>query len=157
MKYLEDPALVNVVLEGECLDHGSNGVGVDHSAAHDCRRVDSLKHKNWEPKIIKTANVQCPKVVASSGSRGGSTQLSSEPGGDLWRPQHSSRDGHCKMAVHPFGLVAFRNYSYSWQAFFSLDYYETLDFTEAKNLIQQKAQDRMYFKGKELSVQVYSN
>ena len=46
VKYLEDPALVNVVLEGECLDHGSNGVGVDHSAAHDCRRVDSLKHKN---------------------------------------------------------------------------------------------------------------
>jgi len=39
---LEDPALVNVVLEGECLDHGSNGVGVDHSAAHDCRRVDPL-------------------------------------------------------------------------------------------------------------------
>ena len=46
VKYLEDPALVNVVLEGECLDHGSNGVGVDHSAAHGYRRVDPLKHTN---------------------------------------------------------------------------------------------------------------
>ena len=38
--YLEDPAFVDVVLEGEGLQHGTNGVGVGHSTSHGCSKGD---------------------------------------------------------------------------------------------------------------------
>ena len=46
--YLKDPALVDVVLEGEGLEHSSNGVGVDHSASH----VDFSEKREMNEKVM---------------------------------------------------------------------------------------------------------
>ena len=52
--YLKDPALVDVVLEGEGLEHGSNGVGVDHSASHgDFSEKNKMNEKVIWAKVFK--------------------------------------------------------------------------------------------------------
>ena len=49
---LEDPALVDVVLEGKGLDHGTKSVGVDHSAAH---YRFSLRSRQWSSSISESS------------------------------------------------------------------------------------------------------
>ena len=49
---LEDPALVDVVLQREGLDHGTKSVGVDHSAAH---YRFSLRSRQWSSSISESS------------------------------------------------------------------------------------------------------
>ena len=112
--HLEDPALVNVVLEREGLDHGTKGVGVNHSAAHYCSKsgFSEKRGKKWKP------HRKMPFVESNMRERGApdtrgcggilfftssfrSAESSAQPG-TLWRrplPRRTLQDGRL-----PFGL-----------------------------------------------------
>ena len=105
-----------MVLEREGLDHGTEGVGVDHSAAHGYSKggFSEMNDGSWSGAfncLTSTfCNPQTSGSVESSPLRAASAQLSSQPNLELSGGGHC-RDGHCKMATVGLVWLALRHNS----------------------------------------------